>query len=67
MRENPSLTKQGRWAVAKVQYRVKNRNEYNEVLKERVRPALWLSADVLQSWAGEKTGKRGVPPTYSAP
>jgi len=52
--------------VAKVKYRVKNWSQYNEALKDRFRLTLWLSPDVLRSWTGEKTGKRGAPPTYSA-
>lgn len=51
--------------MAKVQYRIKNWRRYNEALKDRFRLTLWLSPDVLQSWAGAQTGKRGAPPRYS--
>lgn len=49
----------------KIKYRIRNWAEYNQALKQRGSLELWVSADLLDSWRAEPSGRPGNQPVYS--
>ena len=46
-------------------YKVTNWAEYNDALRRRGEITIWFTDEAIQSWAPEKTGKKGRPQKYS--
>lgn len=49
----------------KSSYRIKNWSTYNASLKHRGRITLYMTQEAIESWHGQKTGKRGGQYVYS--
>ena len=48
------------------QYRIRNWHDYNKALVRRGSLTLWVTDDILAQWQNpQRTGRRGVPRTYS--
>jgi IS5 family transposase len=48
------------------QYRIRNWHDYNKALVRRGSLTLWVTDDILAQWRNpQRTGRRGVPRTYS--
>jgi hypothetical protein len=51
--------------MAKTNYRVSNRREYNEALKQRGSLTFWLNPELDDMWYAPPSGKKGAQPVYT--
>lgn len=49
----------------KAKYKVRNRHDYNEALRQRGALDVWVDKEVFEQWYAEPNGKRGAQETYS--
>ena len=54
-----------RHKIPKTRYTVSNWREYDQALQQRGSLTVWVTPEVLEAWAPEKTGRRGRPTSYS--